>query len=385
MVSPALAQAGLSPGELASRLTQAAAGVRGGGEPLGELASTHPWEVARFAAGLFANAQAGAADAGAGIERDVRAMMIEVSGLTADAQCVLTGSGTESLLLALLAARTARGVGQAEVVAAANLHPSIVRTAQILGLRLVVVRLDNHGRADPAAFAEALTPRTIALIASAPAWASGEPDPVEAIAAIAAEHGLACHVDACIGGFLYPFCDGEPPILAPPGVTSISVDLHKFGYAPRSLSAVCFASTAGAAGARFSHHDWEGFPYASDRLGGDRPLWPTAGAWAVAQGLGRDGYRAYARRLETRKRRLLTGLADGPIFAASGVHAPVIRLRSAHESLAELSCRLQAAEVAHVACERPGFLRLRLDPLIDEAAFDGLEARLIELGRGGGS
>ncbi|RMF53827.1 MAG: aspartate aminotransferase family protein, partial [Bacteroidetes bacterium] len=162
----------------------------------------------------------------------------------------LTSGGTESLFLALKAARDyARArrahLAQLEVIAPLSAHPALDKAAQYLGLRLVHTPLTPEGAADVAAMEAAISERTILLVGSAPSYPHGVMDPIPEIAALAASRGLLCHVDACIGGFILPFLEriGVP---VPPfdfrveGVTSLSADLHKYGYTPKGASVLLY-------------------------------------------------------------------------------------------------------------------------------------------------
>jgi glutamate/tyrosine decarboxylase-like PLP-dependent enzyme len=154
------------------------------------------------------------------------------------------------------------------------------------------------------------------------------------------------------------------------------VDLHKFGYAPRSVSAVCYLEPASAARATFAAEDWMGLPYRADRLGAQPPLAPIAGAWAVMHALGVSGYRDLARRLRDRRDALLAGLADSGVDASCAKHGAVLMLRPRTVSLQTFSGHLLRADVPHTIC-RIGFVRVRVDALIGDEEFSRLAGRLI--------
>jgi glutamate/tyrosine decarboxylase-like PLP-dependent enzyme len=153
--------------------------------------------------------------------------------------------------------------------------------------------------ADLAATNSAIDAETIMLVGSAPCFPYGVFDPIEALADIAQQRGLWLHVDACVGGYLAPFvADSGRPVpafdLAIEGVSSLSADLHKFGYAPKPISTLFYRNPAMAAHHGFNFDNWPNGRFATSTLVGTRAAGPIAGAWALFQHLGRDGYTAIA-------------------------------------------------------------------------------------------
>ena len=213
----------------------------------------------------------------------------------------VTSGGTESCLLAVVAARDARpDVVTPELVLPSTAHAAFHKAAHLFGLRTVTVPVDPETfRADPVATAAAITDRTVLVVASAPSYAHGVVDPVAGIAAAAAGRGVRCHVDACIGGWVLPFLDDDPERPAwsfgVEGVTSISVDLHKYGYAPKGASLLLHRSHALRRTQLFAWAEWPGYTVVNPTLQSTRPGGPLAGAWATVQAIGSDGYRRLAR------------------------------------------------------------------------------------------
>jgi glutamate/tyrosine decarboxylase-like PLP-dependent enzyme len=243
----------------------------------------------------------------------------------------LTSGGTESCLLAVLAAReTWRSHGRdgrPRLLLPVTAHAAFRKAAHLFDLDVVDVPVDpTTCRALPVAVAETIDERTALVVVSAPSYPHGVLDPVREIAALAAAAGVPCHVDACIGGWILPFLEDvpEPFDLTVPGVTSLSVDLHKYGYAPKGVSVLLSATAEFRHGHWFSTSGWPGYPVVNPTLAGTRPAGPMAAAWAVHRWLGDDGYRALA----TRTRAATVELAEG-ITAIDGlrvVGAPVATL-----------------------------------------------------------
>ena len=211
----------------------------------------------------------------------------------------VTSGGTESILLAVRTyrdwARAARGVKHPELVVPTTAHAAFDKAAHSFGIKLVRVPVGADCRADTAAMAAAINRNTIALVGSAPSFPHGAIDPIEELAALAESRGIGMHVDGCLGGFILPWAErlGYP---VPPfdfrlqGVTSMSADTHKYGYAAKGTSVVLYR---GAALRRLQYYtvaDWPGGLYFSPTLAGSRPGGLSAACWAAMVNMGEQGY-----------------------------------------------------------------------------------------------
>ncbi|MDO8106381.1 aminotransferase class V-fold PLP-dependent enzyme [Isoptericola sp. b441] len=220
-----------------------------------------------------------------------------------------TSGGTESLLLAVLAARDARpDIARPSMVLPTTAHAAFHKAAHYFGVRPVLVDVDPVTyRADPAAMAAAIDDTTVLVVASAPSYAHGVIDPVPQIAAAAAERGVRCHVDACIGGWVLPYLDHvEPWTFAVPGVTSMSVDLHKYAYTPKGVSLLLHRDAALRRTQLFASASWPGYTMLNSTVQSTKSGGPLAAAWAVVHHIGDEGYR----RLVGAARRATLELAD---------------------------------------------------------------------------
>src|SRR5687767_10734557 len=204
----------------------------------------------------------------------------------------VTSGGTESILLTVLAARKAAGHPSPSMVLPTSAHAAFHKAAAYLGVRAVLVDVDPTTlRADPVAMAEAVDDSTVLVVASAPSYAHGVVDPVPEIAALAAERGIRCHVDACIGGWVLPHLDDVPPwTFAVEGVTSVSVDLHKYAYTPKGVSVLVHRSAALRSTQLFASADWPGYTMLNSTMQSTRSGGPLAAAWAVTHRIGLEGY-----------------------------------------------------------------------------------------------
>jgi sphinganine-1-phosphate aldolase len=214
----------------------------------------------------------------------------------------VTSGGTESILLAVLAAREgAQRPDRPNLVLPVTGHAAFLKAAKYLGLDARVVDVDHDTlRADPAATAAAIDDATVLVVASAPSYAHGVVDPVPELAALAAERGIRCHVDACIGGWVLPHLDDAPPwTFDVPGVTSISVDLHKYAYTPKGVSLLLHRDAELRRGHFFASADWPGYTMLNSTMQSTKSGGPLAAAWAVIHHLGDEGYARLA--LEARE------------------------------------------------------------------------------------
>jgi len=231
----------------------------------------------------------------------------------------MTSGGTESILMAVKAARNRaraeRGVTAPQLLAPVTAHPAFAKAAEYLGLELVQIPMDDDFRADLDAAAGLIGERTALVVGSAPNYPFGVVDPIPELAAMAAERGISFHTDSCLGGFLLPFLErlGEsvPPFdFRVPGVTTLSADVHKYGYCTKGASTVIHRDAAHLKKYQLFFYDrWPGGLYASFAMAGARPAAPIAAAWAVMRFLGEDGYRELARRVRDTTRKLRDGIA----------------------------------------------------------------------------
>ena len=214
----------------------------------------------------------------------------------------LTSGGTESILMAVKTAKV-RGleipsIEHGNVVLPSSAHAAFSKGCQYFGLDERRVPVRDDWRADVDAMADACDENTVLLVASAPQYPQGVIDPVADIAALAAGRGISCHVDACMGGFVLPFMERAGQLDAArvpwdfrvPGVTTISADVHKYGYVPKGVSVILHRDKASRRRQTFMTDDWLGGFYGSSGILGTKPGGPIAAGWAVQQFLGVEGF-----------------------------------------------------------------------------------------------
>ena len=229
----------------------------------------------------------------------------------------VTSGGTESILLAVQAARDSRpDVERPRMVLPSTAHAAFQKAAHYFRVEPVVVDVDPRTfRADPGAMAAAIDERTVLVVVSAPSYAHGVVDPVAEVAAAAAAAGVRCHVDACIGGWVLPYlqraCAEVPPwTFAVEGVTSISVDLHKYAYTPKGVSLLLHRTAELRRPQFFACADWPGYTMLNSTTQSTKSGGPLAAAWAVVNAIGDDGYERLAGEVAEGMRELVAGVAE---------------------------------------------------------------------------
>ncbi len=208
----------------------------------------------------------------------------------------VTSGGTESILLAVQGARDSRpDVARPRMVLPSTTHAAFHKAAHYFGVEAVLVPVGPDFRADADAMAAAIDDDTVLVVASAPSYAHGVVDPVTDIAAAAAARGVRCHVDACIGGWVLPYAARlgravTPWTFAVDGVTSISVDTHKYAYAPKGTSLLLHRDAGLRRPQFFASASWPGYTMLNATTQSTRSGGPIAGTWAVVEHVGDSGY-----------------------------------------------------------------------------------------------
>ena len=279
------------------------------------------------------------------IELELVAMAAELFGTAPNAGSISSG-GTESIFLAVQVARDqareVRGIAEPRLVTAITAHPAFAKAAHYLDIEQVFVPVRADGRMDLDALADVIDDRTGLVVGSAPCYPYGVIDDIPSIAALAAEHGSLCHVDACLGGWLLPWYEQIGEAVPPwdfrvDGVTSISADVHKYGYTFKGLSTVTYRTRELVKRQQFWYDSWPGGLYASGTTAGTRPAPPIAGAWAAIHHLGAEGYRAKATQvrdagrvfkagIEAIDRLEITHASDIPVFEFTATDGSIVAI-----------------------------------------------------------
>ena len=239
-----------------------------------------------------------------------------------DAAGTMTTGGTESILMAVKTARewaraTKPHITHPEMIVPITVHPAFEKAAAYFDVKSVHIPVGDDFRADIHAARSLINENTILVVGSSPQYPHGVVDPITELAALAQEHGILCHVDACLGGFLLPWLEKlgypVPPFdFRVPGVTSMSADVHKYGYAAKGASVVLYRERELRKYQFVAYADWPGGLYGSPSMCGTRAGGPIAAAWAIMHHLGEAGYLRVTGEAMTTARRLMDGINGIP-------------------------------------------------------------------------
>lgn len=236
------------------------------------------------------------------LERQVIAMVADLlnGGTAAVGNC--TSGGTESVILTVKTARDrARHlfphITNPEIIIPETAHPCFHKAGHYLNVKVKTTLVDRTTfKADVKAMEQAITDQTILIVGSAPSYTHGVIDNIEAIAVLAQANNILCHVDACVGGMFIPFAKmldyPMPPFdFSVAGVSSISCDLHKFGYVPKGCSTIIYRNKALRQYQLFSCSAWPGYTIVNPTVLSSKTGGPMAAAWSMFQFLGIEGYK----------------------------------------------------------------------------------------------
>mgnify|MGYP001825950942 FL=1 len=308
------------------------------------------------------------------MENEVISMVLSLMEGDAEAAGCLTAGGTESIFMAIKAARDwARRekpeIEKPRMVVPVTAHPAWNKAAHYLGIDIVMVPVDDGFRADPKAMQAAINANTIIIGATAVTYPHGMVDPIEAIGALAEENNLWLHVDACLGGLMLPFLgklgyDIPAYDFRVPGVASISADIHKYAYTPKGISTVLYRNSELRKFQFFLYADWPGGVYGTPSMAGGRSGGILAAAWAVMNYLGQEGFLRLARDARTAAEEIMAGIqATPPLYVLGKPDATVFAFGGHDVNIYELSARLKGrgwhAEAQHL----PASLHMTVSPI----------------------
>jgi glutamate/tyrosine decarboxylase-like PLP-dependent enzyme len=275
----------------------------------------------------------------AALERDVVGFARELLGGDENVVGSVTSGGTESCLLAVKTARdlwrAGGGKGRPRLLAPTTVHAAFRKAAALFDLEFDGVPVSpQSGTIDAAALVDRLGSDVALVVVSAPSYPFAALDPVADVAAACAAAGISCHVDACIGGWILPLWAGDDGARLPawnlsvPGVTSLSADLHKYGYAPKGVSVLLHSSRDRHRAQYFATTEWPGYPVLNPTLLGSKSAGALAAAWAIIRVLGETGFAELAeqcRRATSELRATIQGIEGlrvvgdpvGPLLAVT--------------------------------------------------------------------
>ncbi|KDE02507.1 hypothetical protein MVLG_06938 [Microbotryum lychnidis-dioicae p1A1 Lamole] len=300
-----------------------------------------------------------------------------------------TSGGTESILMACKAYRdraaAERGITRPEMIVPASAHAAFDKAASYFKIKIHHIPVDTETRkVNIKMVKRAINPNTIMLVGSAPNFPDGIIDDISALSKLAIKHHLGLHVDCCLGSFLVPFLEragypAEPFDFRVPGVTSISCDTHKYGFAPKGSSVIMYRSKALRRYQYSVMGAWAGGTYASPSMAGSRPGAIIAGAWASMMKMGIDGYTESCREIVGAAKRIVQGVSEmddlyvlgDPLVSVVAFSSKTVSIYEVGDVMSKKGWHLNALQsppALHIACTRLTV------PVVDELLTDLREA-----------
>ncbi|KAF2089803.1 sphingosine-1-phosphate lyase-like protein [Saccharata proteae CBS 121410] len=260
------------------------------------------------------------------MEAEIVAMVLALFNAPEGAAGVTTSGGTESILMACLSARNKahaeRGVTEPEMILPETAHTAFRKAGEYFNIKihLVACKAPSYKVHLPSV-SRLINPNTVLLVGSAPNFPHGIIDDIAGLSRLAVRKKLPLHVDCCLGSFLVPFLakagfDADPFDFRNKGVTSISCDTHKYGFAPKGNSTVLYRNDSLRAYQYFISPDWSGGVYASPSIAGSRPGALIAGCWASLMSQGESGYIAACHKIVGAAKRIESEIRTNPILAS---------------------------------------------------------------------
>jgi sphinganine-1-phosphate aldolase len=305
-------------------------------------------------------------------EAEIVAMTAQMLGAseTADMICgTISSGGTESILLAMKTyrdrARETRGIRHPEMIVPVTAHTAFDKAAQYFGIKMIRTPVGSDFRADVISVQHAINRNTIVIVGSAPSFPHGAIDPIEELSSLALQHGIGFHTDACLGGFVLPWVAklGYPVPrfdFRLPGVTSMSADTHKYGYAAKGTSVVLYRGLELRRFQYFTAADWPGGLYFSPTLAGSRPGSLSAVCWAAMLSVGESGYLEATKRILETASEIKKGIAEIPELYLLGNPLWVLAFGSNSLNIYQVMDQMQLKQWNLNPLQKPAALHIAL-------------------------
>lgn len=260
------------------------------------------------------------------LEKEVLRFTAELLHVDEEACGVMTSCGTESCMLAVKTYRDlgrSKGIKKPEMIIPETAHVAWDKGSEYFGVKIRRAPLADDFGVDVAAVEKMINKNTVMILGSAPEYPHGIIDPIEKLGALAKKHNIPLHVDSCVGGYILPFIEKagyDVPLwdFRVEGVTSISADIHKYGFAAKGASCILYRNVDYFKHQVFVHESWPGGLFASPAFLGTRPGGAYAAAWAAIQANGIEGYVALAKKTVEVSERLKKGIEDIGCFKIIG-------------------------------------------------------------------
>ncbi|PPQ83056.1 hypothetical protein CVT24_012008 [Panaeolus cyanescens] len=319
------------------------------------------------------------------MEAEIVAMVLKMYRAPASAAGTMTSGGTESIVMAVKTyrdwARATKGITEPEMIIPSTAHAAFDKGAAYMGIKVHTIPVDSFTRqVDLKRVKRAINSNTILLVGSCVNFPDGNQDNIQALSALAKAYKIGLHVDCCLGSFIVPFLEPtglskgdkkgryklSPFDFSLEGVTSISCDTHKYGFAPKGTSVIMYRTAELRRFQYYVNPSWTGGVYASPGLSGSRPGALIAGCWAVMQHMGTEGYLNSCREIVTAARTIADAITDDipELYVLGNPPASVVAFASRHPSVDALEVGdamgkrgwhlngLSSPKSVHIACTR---------------------------------
>ncbi|KAF8187467.1 pyridoxal phosphate-dependent transferase [Pholiota molesta] len=347
------------------------------------------------------------------MEAEIVAMCLKMYRGPSGSAGTMTSGGTESIVMAVKTyrdwARAVKGIKAPEMIVSTTAHAAFDKGAAYLGIKVHTIPLDPYTRQINLKLVKrAINPNTIMLVGSCVNFPDGNQDNIEELSILAKKYKIGLHVDCCLGSFIVPFLEPaglaqgdskgryklQPFDFTVDGVTSISCDTHKYGFAPKGTSVIMYRTAELRQYQYYVNPTWPGGVYASPSLSGSRPGALIAGCWAVMQHVGTEGYLQSCREIVSAARKIADAITDDipELYVLGNPPASVVAFASKHPTVDALEVGdgmrkrgwhlngLSEPKSVHIACTR-----LTL-PLVDQFIADlkdsVREAKIAPTGKG---
>ncbi|CAH8349593.1 unnamed protein product [Eruca vesicaria subsp. sativa] len=300
----------------------------------------------------------------------------------------MTSGGTESIVLAVKSSRDymkyKKGIKRPEMIIPESGHSAYDKAAQYFNIKLWRVPVGKDFRADVKAMKRHINRNTIMIVGSAPGFPHGIIDPIEELGQLALSYGICFHVDLCLGGFVLPFARKlgyQIPAFdfSVQGVTSISVDVHKYGLAPKGTSTVLYRNHEIRKHQFVAVTEWSGGLYVSPTIAGSRPGSLVAGAWAAMMSLGEEGYLENTSKIMEASKRLEEGVRGiSELFVVGKPDMTIVAFGSKSLDIFEVNDIMSSKGWHLNALQRPNSIHICVTlqhvPVVDDFLQDLREA-----------
>lgn len=262
------------------------------------------------------------------LEKEVIQTALDLMNAPVNAAGTFTFGGTESIFLAVKAARdycrAKKRIKKPNIVLPVTAHAAFHKACHYLGVEARISAVDEVSfKANIEDLKNQIDKNTIMIVASAPSYAHGVVDGIEAIGQIAISKKVLFHVDACVGGMYLPFAkqlgyDIPNFDFSVEGVSSISLDFHKYGYTAKGASCIMFKEDWLREYQIYSCSKWTGYSIINPTVLSSKSAGSLAACWATLSHISSKGYQDLAKQCQEATRKMINAINEIPELAMLG-------------------------------------------------------------------